>query len=658
MVELAEASITAKQLRDVKKEDNTDKFSLLDLATVADSSHVTYFSVSDLATANYAAVELKAHFSVSQLAEVFTLVELAEASITAKQLRDVTKEDNTDKFSLLDLATVASSSHVTYFSVIDLAIANYTASELKNLTDGQTNLFTLPDLYPTYSAALLKPLYTLSELLYSSGSTGIPLSELVLLYTTSELKTENVLLEDLAAENVTVSQLRAAPFTAYELLNLTDTQFSLTELNSGGYTALDLHDAGVSLKRISTAGYSLKSITSVFGKTQSLVTKLNTALESTSESISTHTVHTASEEDSPTVSASVHDTVSVTYANITRSGLTKQIRDAIKTAVKDEYITQLELDANTIYVELDATDFKFYISYLNEGADISSIQNKAVMDVVGSQSFITAITNTIVVEDLPVGENLNGITSEPAVSPTYDAQYIDYSTKITYPNVSLSSLNQQVQTSLKTSVKNEYISKGFTSDKIIIELREGSLEIYVTILDESVTTSTIPICFVKGTPITTNQGTIAIEKLIPGKHTIRGNSIVAITSSRPLQKHIVCFEKNSLGKNIPSRQTLVSKEHKVLYNGTMTKARDLVNLCENVTNVHYNSEMLYNVLLEKHENMNVNNMICETLDPKSVLAKISRMEPSNEKFCAMQRLNKIVKNKSTVEYTKLYASLK
>ncbi len=105
-------------------------------------------------------------------------------------------------------------------------------------------------------------------------------------------------------------------------------------------------------------------------------------------------------------------------------------------------------------------------------------------------------------------------------------------------------------------------------------------------------------------------------------------------------------------------QTMVSKEHKVLYKGHMTKARDLVNVCENVTKAPYSGDILYNVLLETHSNMVVNNMICETLDPKNIQAKISRMEPSNEKFCAMQRLNKIVKHNSTNEYTKIYASLK
>jgi hypothetical protein len=47
---------------------------------------------------------------------------------------------------------------------------------------------------------------------------------------------------------------------------------------------------------------------------------------------------------------------------------------------------------------------------------------------------------------------------------------------------------------------------------------------------------TIPICFLAGTKVTTDQGDIAIEKLNPKIHTIRGKKIVSITKSAPLKK--------------------------------------------------------------------------------------------------------------------------
>jgi surface protein len=167
----------------------------------------------------------------------------------------------------------------------------------------------------------------------------------------------------------------------------------------------------------------------------------------------------------------------------------------------------------------------------------------------------------------------------------------------------------------------------------------------------------IPICFPKGTPVSTNLGDVAIEKLNPDKHTIRGHNIVAITQSRPLQKHIVCFEKDALSKNVPSQQTLCSMEHKVFYKGEMTKARNIVDLCENVTFVDYNGETLFNVLLKKHDKMMINNLICETLHPENIAAKISQMKDGQKKNKAIQELTKIIKENNVPEYQKLYASL-
>ena len=167
----------------------------------------------------------------------------------------------------------------------------------------------------------------------------------------------------------------------------------------------------------------------------------------------------------------------------------------------------------------------------------------------------------------------------------------------------------------------------------------------------------VPICFPKGTPVTTDQGNIFIEKLNPDKHTIRGKEIVAITQSRSLQKHIVCFEKDSFSKNVPSQQTLCSMEHAVFYKGKMMKARDIVDVCENATFVPYNGETLFNVLLKKHDKMMINNLICETLHPENIMAKINMMKDGQKKSKAIQELTKIIKKNDVPAYNKLYVSL-
>jgi hypothetical protein len=169
----------------------------------------------------------------------------------------------------------------------------------------------------------------------------------------------------------------------------------------------------------------------------------------------------------------------------------------------------------------------------------------------------------------------------------------------------------------------------------------------------------VPICFPAGTKVTTDQGDIAIENLQPKVYTIRGKKIVGITQTIPLQKHIISIEKDALAKNVPSVTTQISKEHKVFYKGKMVKARDLVEVCQGVTAIPYNGEILYNVLLKKHDKMMVNNLICETLDPENIVAKIynGNFQPT-EKSKICEKLNHIIRTNDIPEYKKLYASLK
>jgi hypothetical protein len=84
---------------------------------------------------------------------------------------------------------------------------------------------------------------------------------------------------------------------------------------------------------------------------------------------------------------------------------------------------------------------------------------------------------------------------------------------------------------------------------------------------------------------------------------------------------LVCFEKNALGVNVPSKKTVVSKNHLIYNNGQMIKAVDFIEKYNNVHKIKYNGDILYNVLLEKYDRILVNNLICETLHPNNVVAK-------------------------------------
>ena len=216
-----------------------------------------------------------------------------------------------------------------------------------------------------------------------------------------------------------------------------------------------------------------------------------------------------------------------------------------------------------------------------------------------------------------------GITSPGPITTATDVSSdanVDYRATITLPGATLSSITDKP--GLIAVVTTLYAAAyGVDENRLLVTLSAGSVVINIDLLTDGYYT---PTCFPAGTPVQTDQGVTAIEQLVPGEHTLRGKSIIAITQTRPLQKHIVCFEKDSIGKNVPSQQTLCSKEHKVLYQGEMIKARDLADMCKNVKKVSYNGETLYNVLLEKHGKMLVNNMICETLHPENIAAKFAK----------------------------------
>ena len=131
-----------------------------------------------------------------------------------------------------------------------------------------------------------------------------------------------------------------------------------------------------------------------------------------------------------------------------------------------------------------------------------------------------------------------------------------------------------------------------------------------------------PICFPKGTPIKTDQGIIHIDKIDTSIHSINNARIVSITQTITYESYLVCFEPHSLGYNYPSHRTIMSKQHKVFFRGSMIPAHIFIGLFNNIYRIKYNGELLYNVLMNTHSTMKVNNLLCETLDPNHIIAKL------------------------------------
>jgi len=166
------------------------------------------------------------------------------------------------------------------------------------------------------------------------------------------------------------------------------------------------------------------------------------------------------------------------------------------------------------------------------------------------------------------------------------------------------------------------------------------------------------ICFPAGTPIKCNQGNIPIEKLNPEIHTINGKKIVGITKTVTQDSYLVCFEKDALQKNIPNKNTIISQNHKIFYKGKFVKANDFISNFKNVKSVKYSGEVLYNVLMEQPDVMIVNNLICETLHPENIVAKLYKAIKNlsiEEQYKFLSRFNKYVIKNSV--YNKQYKSM-
>ena len=130
------------------------------------------------------------------------------------------------------------------------------------------------------------------------------------------------------------------------------------------------------------------------------------------------------------------------------------------------------------------------------------------------------------------------------------------------------------------------------------------------------------ICFPAGTPIKTDQGIIAIEHLQPSVHTIDRQRIQCITQTKSVDPYLICFEKNALDTNYPTQKTIMSKDHKIVYEGKLLEAYRFLEITYRVKKVKYSGETLYNVLLETYGIMKVNNLECETLHPQNAIAKL------------------------------------
>ena len=136
------------------------------------------------------------------------------------------------------------------------------------------------------------------------------------------------------------------------------------------------------------------------------------------------------------------------------------------------------------------------------------------------------------------------------------------------------------------------------------------------------------ICLLGDTIINTDQGNIEIENIIPGKYTICKKPILHITKTISNDTYLVKFMKNSLGKNIPNKDLVMTKNHMINIGTLNLPAKFFINN-KNIIKVKNTYEPLYNILMENYEYVNADNVSVETLHPENIMAKLVSSKVSN-----------------------------
>jgi hypothetical protein len=172
-----------------------------------------------------------------------------------------------------------------------------------------------------------------------------------------------------------------------------------------------------------------------------------------------------------------------------------------------------------------------------------------------------------------------------------------------------------------------------TGSYYIGNLRDGSYYLRI-VNDELIYDHTIvaDICFVKGTIVKTDQGFISIDKIT--NQTLDSNPIT-VTKTIHHDPYLVKVSAGAFGE-LPTRDTYMSLKHHIMLEKP-TMAKNLIN-GDTITEVPYDGEYLYNVLLDKHSTMRVHGMLVETLDPNSIVGLFYRAKLSPKQKNKMIRM--------------------
>jgi len=252
------------------------------------------------------------------------------------------------------------------------------------------------------------------------------------------------------------------------------------------------------------------------------------------------------------------------------------------------------INNNILYVSNNNSNYVSKIEILDDG---SVLENNTWIDIPGPIG-LAVFNNKIYIVSNDINNNVDTIYRYSLDYNNLNNQSIDFG------------ILDSSTFSLAIDAKNFYISNYNNAN--IRQLENYS--------ESSIITANI--CFTENTPILTDQGYIPICNVRPNFHTIHNKKIVDVTKTKGIDDYLICFDKDAISIDCPTEKTIMSKDHKVCYNGIMQPAYNFVNKFEKVNKVKYNGELLYNILMEEHTIIKANNMICETLSPDNLFAKM------------------------------------
>ena len=167
------------------------------------------------------------------------------------------------------------------------------------------------------------------------------------------------------------------------------------------------------------------------------------------------------------------------------------------------------------------------------------------------------------------------------------------------------------------SFEEEHFNSGFllTGDTISYKYDDNSITKFTIGSMLVDTTPTGNICFLGDTKVKTDQGSIAFKDLTKN-HSIGGQKIKKIIKMWNSDDNMIFIRKHALSKHVPNKNTYISRNHGVyLPGGKFVRARNLVN-GKTIIEHRRKNTLLYNVLMPTYAKMNVNGIICETLNDK------------------------------------------